>query len=45
MYSSFLTYVAGDLIDMVAVHQLGRDGHRNQLAFGAVVFLSVPQLE
>lgn len=40
-----LTHLAGDLVDVVAVHQLGRDGERDQLAAGVVVFLSVPQLD
>lgn len=39
-----LAYLAGDLIDVVAVQQLGCDGHRDQLASVVVVFLLVPQL-
>lgn len=39
-----VTHLAGDLVDVVAVHQLGRDGERDQLAAGVVVFLFVPQL-
>lgn len=39
-----LAYLASDLIDVVAVHQLGCDGQRDQLASVVVVFLLVPQL-
>lgn len=38
-------YLAGDLVDVVAVHQLGRDGQRDQLTSAVVVLLSVAQLE
>lgn len=37
-------HLAGDVVDVVAVHQLGRDGKRDQLSSGVVVFLLVPQL-
>lgn len=37
-------YLAGDLVDVVAVHQLRCDGQIDQLASGVVVFLSVAQL-
>lgn len=39
-----LAYLAGDIIDVVAVHQLGCDGQRDQLSSVVVVFLLVPQL-
>lgn len=39
-----LTHLAGDVVDVVAMHELGRDGKRDQLAAGVVVFLFVPQL-
>lgn len=39
------SYLAGDVIDVVAVQQLGRDGQRDILTPGVVVFLFVPQLE
>lgn len=42
--SLHLTHLAGDVVDVVAVHQLGRDGKRDQLSSGVVVFLLVPQL-
>lgn len=42
--AELLAHLAGDLVDVVAVHQLGRDGERDQLAAGVVVFLFVPQL-
>lgn len=38
-------YLAGDVIDVVAVQQLGRDGQRDILTPAVVVFLFVPQLE
>lgn len=38
------TYVAGDLVDMVAVHELGSGGQGDELALGAVVLLFVAQL-
>lgn len=38
------SYLAGDLIDVVAVHQLGCDGQRDKLTSAVVVFLFVPQL-
>lgn len=41
----FSPYLAADLIDVVAVHQLRCDRHRDQLTFAAVVLLFVPQLE
>lgn len=40
----FFTYVAGDLIDVVVVHELRRYGQRYQLASAVVVFLFVAQL-
>lgn len=39
------SYLTGDIIDVVAVQQLGCDGQRNILTLGVVVFLFVPQLE
>lgn len=36
--------LAGDLVDVVAVHQLRRDGHGDQLTSAVVVLLSVAQL-
>lgn len=39
------SYLTGDVIDVVAVHQLGRDGQRDILAPAVVVFLFVQQLE
>jgi len=38
-------HLAGDLVDVVAVHELGRDGQGDQLAPAFVVLLSVAQLE
>ena len=38
------TYIAGDLVDVLAMHELGRHGHVDQLALGIVVLLSVAQL-
>lgn len=44
--SAFLfLYLAGDLVDVVTVHQLGCGGQIDQLTSGVVVFLSVAQLE
>lgn len=37
-------HLAGDLIDVGAVHQLGRNRHGDQLASAVVVLLLVPQL-
>lgn len=38
-------YLAGDIIDVVAVQQLGRDGQRDVVTLAVIVFLFVPQLE
>ena len=43
-YRRYSTYVAGDLVDVLAMHELGRHGHVDQLALGVVVLLSVAQL-
>lgn len=40
----FSPYLAGDFIDVAAVHQLRGNGHRDQLASVVVVFLFVAQL-
>lgn len=39
------SYLTGDVIDVVAVHQLGCDGQRDILTPAVVVFLFVQQLE
>lgn len=40
-----MRYLAGDLVDVVTVHELGRYGHRDQLSSVVVVFLLVAQLQ
>lgn len=40
-----MRYLAGDLVDVVAVHELRRYGHRDQLSSVVVVFLLVAQLQ